>query len=271
MDYAMTMLYSLYSAEGIIFAADSQVTGPGELKPRRPQTKVLRIPGLGVADEGGVIGFFGLAQVGGVQMSDWLRAAIARRPRQTHVHDFCDYLINEIHCTATAEELKCASGFHIGAFEIAESAVVPVFYFVRNCFSISDDGVYADIRDYKYEEQLVNRYRAANLPIPQMRSWLRDFQSSHGYPFWYRNGDLPHFTYITSSLKSAIERLVSKRGSAFQSPSTLQQWQQLARTLVVTSSNLYRIYYRHTPPLVGQKPIVETIGWPTRAASKIRL
>src|SRR5437016_6050906 len=74
--HAVTMLYSFYTAEGIVYAADSRITHKGGTLPLMAQRKVLPLPGFGVSN--GVIGFFGLAQVGGQAMSDWLRDIIAR-------------------------------------------------------------------------------------------------------------------------------------------------------------------------------------------------
>jgi hypothetical protein len=51
----MTMLYSFYSAEGIVYAADSRITRRGAGGPLPAQRKVLPIPGLG--ESSGVIGF----------------------------------------------------------------------------------------------------------------------------------------------------------------------------------------------------------------------
>jgi hypothetical protein len=128
----MTMLYSLYTAEGIVFAADSRITAQGVGQPLPPQRKVLPVPQLGFA--GGVIGFFGLAQVAGQPMTDWLQRVISDWPGAADAGDFARHLAGRLAADAhaRARETRRMSGFHIGTFERHEGRVVPTFLFVRN-------------------------------------------------------------------------------------------------------------------------------------------
>lgn len=200
----MTMLYSLYTAEGIAYAADSRVVRPpSERQPR--QRKVLTVPRLGVADESGVIGWFGLAEVRRRPMDQWLRAVIDHWPGSADVGKFASHLIERLRERTAREELD-VSGFHIGAFEERDGVVVPVFYFVRNMFKLNDDGTYGDIRNcYEPEEQLLGRDCKRLLgdpPMAEVKEALRRFQIERGLPVWYRNGDLPRFTPICDGLIS---------------------------------------------------------------------
>lgn len=258
----MTILYSFYSAQGIIFAADSQITARGERVARPSQPKVLPIPHLGVAREGGLIGYFGLAQVRGTPMADWLRDVIARRPMSPHVGDFSGYLVSCISQDATRRELKEACGFHIGAFEKSGSLTIPVFHFVRNIRTLRPDGTYTDVDTFIHEEQLIAR-DFASVPVARVRQRLRQREQARGFPHWYRNGDLPNFGPITSLLEEAVAALVSRRVGGFRPPATADGWRMLARTMMTTVSNLYKVYQTDTAPSVGRRAVVKVINWPS--------
>jgi hypothetical protein len=74
----MTLLVTLYTAQGIVFAADSSITiDQGSGPTRLPkQEKFLSTSRVGI--NGGVVGYFGLARVGTEDMDKWLRRTLDR-------------------------------------------------------------------------------------------------------------------------------------------------------------------------------------------------
>lgn len=151
----MTMLYSFYAAEGIVFAADSRITHRGGKQPLDAQHKVLLLPGFG--ESNGVIGFFGLAQVGGRPMSNWLQDLISRDRSARDADSFARHMSERIERSATNAELKEVSGFHIGTFERRDGQVVPTFTFLRNAADFKD-GVYSNVGEFlPPHEQLLGR------------------------------------------------------------------------------------------------------------------
>jgi hypothetical protein len=99
-DPGVTLLVSLYTSRGIVFAADSQITveaQPGAGTQRlEPQTKLQRVRRLGIGRAGGVVGYFGLAEMNRQPMDDWLRERIDRFSGSRTVEDFAVYLRNEL-------------------------------------------------------------------------------------------------------------------------------------------------------------------------------
>jgi len=255
----MTMLYSFYAAEGIVYAADSRITHEGGTQPLKSQRKVLRLPGFGPSD--GVIGFFGLAQVKGQPMAEWLSSVIAKYPAARDADTFARHLAGRIESEATAEELKQVSGFHIGTFERRGGHPVPTFTFLRNAADMKD-GYYIKIGKFlPPEEQLLGR-DLRGIPMAAIRQTLRLRQAQAGTPHWYRNGDVVHFGTIGSLLELALQNLVQQPGLSFRAPQSLAEWNRVARTLVASTGNLYRSYYSGAVPPVGGRVDVEAIAWP---------
>ena len=255
----MTMLYSFYAAEGIVYAADSRITHRGGKRPLDAQRKVLPLHGFGVSN--GVLGFFGLAQVRGRPMSQWLQDVISQYRSAPDADSFARHLSACLEGSATKAELKEVSGFHIGTFERRAGLVVPTFTFLRNAADFRD-GVYSNVGGFlPPHEQLLGRDLQA-VPPQQVRGWLRQRQQQAGIPHWYRNGDVRHFGAIGTFLEVALAGLMKQQGTKFRAPQTLEEWRRVARTLVSATGSLYRSYYAGTVPPVGGRVDVEAIPWP---------
>jgi len=254
------MLYSFYSAAGIVYAADSRITQRVGTAPLPQQRKVLRLPGFGEAN--GVIGFFGLAQVGGRPMDEWLSEVIENYKAFRDADSFARYLAVQIEGSATPAELAEVSGFHIGTFERRGSYIVPTFTFLRNASSFSD-GYYSGVGKFlPPEEQLLGR-DLQGVTVAEVRRALRSRETAIGTPHWYRNGDVVHFGAIGSLLELALHRLIQQKGSAFRAPQSIEEWSRVARNLVSATGNLYRSYYARSVPPVGGRVYVEVVPWPS--------
>jgi hypothetical protein len=250
------MLASLYSAEGVVFAADSQVTEPGTTWKALPaQQKVFRVRGVGTGD--GLVGFFGLAQVRGEPMTQWLRSQF-RAWRGGSAQSLADFLAEVLRRDLSPHESGVVSGFHIGAFEKREGIAVPVFVFLRNTHSFQD-GVHGSIGDFHQDEQFLGHY-ARGIPLSKLRAAIRDHQRSEGLPFWLRNGDLTFFAPVWDGIQSAAKTIVSSPD--YRTPTTLVEWERFARTLIVTTSQLYRVLWSGGAPLIGNRPRVASLPWP---------
>lgn len=256
----MTMLFSFYTAEGIVFGSDSQITRPSPSGNDRgdPQTKVLDVPRLGIAG-GGVIGFYGLAQVNGAPMDDWLRAQIGAWASSATVGDFVEHIRSAIERDATTPERRTVSGFHVGGFERREGVVVPVFWFLRNTHDFDENmGLHSNVKHYHADEQLLKHYMAG-MSVADVRRELRSRQQ-RGLPFWLRNGDLPFFAAVWNGIEEALNGIVKRPG--FRTPTTIDGWETIARTFVRTTSDVYRSLCTAGAPTIGGKPIVCSVVWP---------
>lgn len=249
------MLASLYAAEGIVFAADSQITGSPDRAALPPQRKVLRVRGVGVGD--GLIGYFGLAQVNGGPMTQWLRRE-ARKWQGGSAESLADYLAGRLSSDLTSRERKEASRFHIGAFERRGEYILPVFVFLRNSHSLVN-GIHGNVGKFHRDEQLLGDYWK-HVSASDLRRALSQHQRKAGLPFWLRNGDLRFFGPVWDGVQQAAQLIVAQPG--YQTPSMLSDWERFARTLIITTSQLYRVLYQSGAPLIGNKVVVESLPWP---------
>jgi hypothetical protein len=249
----MTMLLSFYAAEGIVFAADSQITIPGTTTTAvEPQRKVLRVRGVGTGD--GAIGYFGLAQVQGQPLTPWLKDTLRGWPGGDAVA-LGQFVTDALLADATGNELRQVSAFHIGAFEDRGGVRLPVFVYARNV-DLGPTG-YAPLGRFDVDEQLLARDLVG---APDVRRVLRAWATKNGLPVWYRNGDLGFFAPVWEGIERAAQLIIAQHG--YQAPNTLDDWEKFARTLIVTTSNLYRLLYSRGAPLIGNRVFSETLAWP---------
>jgi hypothetical protein len=253
----MTMLYSLYAAEGIVFAADSRIKVGA--KGRAPsQRKVLRVGRVGPSE--GLIGYYGLAQVGGEPMSSWLAKLISTWPGSRDPEDFADLVVDGLNRDTFAREQRHVSGLHFGAFRRSHGRFEPVFFHIFNTTGF-EGGVHTNPGNtWHCEEQLMGRDVARmNWDPARVRWHLRERQRV-GMPHWYRNGDLPVFGPVTTFLEVAVSDIVHLRGYA--APTSIAGWARIGRVLVVTTAQLARAFHKGPVPTIGDEARVLTVEWP---------
>jgi hypothetical protein len=262
----MTLLVTLYTARGIVFAADSAITVDRGTAPTRlpKQEKFLRTKRVGMS--GGVVGYFGLAQVGSEPMDMWLRRALDRWYGSTRVGDLGDYLRDELNgAVPRAHRTRNPSGFHIGAFESRDGVAVPVFQYVSNYKTLDvQTGIYSGFSDYRSEEHFPRSHAAWNNVAPsQMRRELRNWERTQGVPMWFRNGQLVFSARACAALTWAIGDITQNlRGSGFGLPDDLDRWEQLADTLVRTNGRLFALLNTRGVPTIEGPYRKTSIPWP---------
>ena len=260
------MLVSLFSAEGIVFAADRQIVSRSDsgatVRHRHGhRPKVMRVHGLGVG-RSGVIGYWGLAQVSGRPMSEWLAEQASGWHGSRTVEEFARHLQDVLAGCTTKREREIESGFHIAGFEEREGHTVPVCWVVRNR---SDH----DARTGLYRRTLpswddvgehVPRGNLSHVSAKGLRTHLRTHQQANGMPYWLRNGDIRDFSKPYNALATAVHELVA--APRFSTPTTLDGWERLAKTLVATAAALYRIYYSTGDVPVEGSATTVSVPWP---------
>ena len=264
----VTLLVTFYSASGIVFAADSAITinrrdGPSRV---RKQEKFLRTRQVGMT--GGVVGYFGLAQVGNEPMNEWLRRTIDRWHGSPIVADLGNYLRDELNrAVPRIHRLKNPSGLHIGAFESRDGVAVPVMQYVTNIHDLDlKTGAYRDLRDYSSGEHFPAHpdpaISWAHVTPRALRSEIRQFEQHHGLPRWFRNGELAFSARAWAGLTWAIGDITQNlRG--FRVPNDLRKWELLADELVRTNARLYALLVTRGEPTIEGPCKKTSIPWPT--------
>jgi hypothetical protein len=241
----------------------TRVTPKGRVYIDSSLPKVTRISRLGIHDAGGVVGFFGLAELDGKHTTTWMRKLAqdhANAGGSLRVAPFARRLLDALvkPSTIRPEWLNEVLGFHIGGFEQFGRYKLPVFWFVRNC-ELTPEGRYVARGGWKADEQLLGR-DLKEVKSGDVRDVLRQIQTNTAIPHWYRNGDLPAFTAITDALKAAVSFTARLQG--YGPPDGLEAWCDLGKTFVYTSRNLARLMYKRGQVSIGGKADVECLQWP---------
>jgi|SRR5579859_1790361 len=257
----VTMLYSLYPREGIVFVADSRIVRPGSGNAQPPQPKVLRVPRVGVST--GLVGYYGLAEVRGRPMSRWLSTLAGQWPGSSDPQDYADLVVAGLNADAFSRERKQVSGLHFGAFRRSKGCIEPLFFHIVNTHGFDKaTGLRTDPGDiWRSQEQLMGRDVVdMGLPPARIRWYLAQRQRLSGMPHWYRNGDMPVMGAVGGFLEIAIAHIVRVQG--YRSPHTISEWERVARVLVVTTSQLARAFYRGAVPTIGDRVRALSVEWP---------
>src|SRR5260370_17452384 len=117
----MTILYSLYTAEGMVWAADRMLLQPGAQGGFTIHSvvhpKIFRVPGLGDHNQGGLVGYFGQAYVGNRLMADWLPARAAQFGGHADVGAFARYVVRRFPVSGASHQPHTPLGSLFSAFE----------------------------------------------------------------------------------------------------------------------------------------------------------
>ena len=256
----MTILYSLYTSEGIVFAADSQITRSGQSRREPRQTKVRRIPRVGIGQ--GFLGFYGLAEVGGQPMATWLKACVNGWPGSHEPEEFAAYLVARLARETRVAEKKVVSGMHLGAFRSQHGRTEPVFIHIRNTYGFYEQtGEHSQIGQFWCEEQFIARDLARIGSSPShVRTRLRQWQRQHGFAYWYRNGDMAVISRVAGLVETAF--VLAGQLPGYGPPVDLPGWERAARTLITTTTSTAQCFFRGAFPSIGGAPTVLSLQWP---------
>jgi hypothetical protein len=197
----------------IIFAADRRITH----KTGRyggTHKKIFELQWLNSA-----VGYFGLAEVPGKPMQEWVRTFIHRNTRCQTMHEFAEQLASGLNA-AVPDKWKRSerSGFHLAGFAASGR---PEFWFVRN---IDDDGA-PTLGRYEAREDFQRRDAPGLLP---------------GGTMIYRNGDIRPHEAAWKMLDESLGQLLREPG--FRQPRTSEDYKEWVRFKMEVIAYFYRKY-----------------------------
>jgi hypothetical protein len=194
----VSILLSAYYPEGIVFVADKNATitvstSAGDKRFVEPTlTKVLEWP-----RNRAVVGFVGLASLGGYRMDEWLRVFIAGSRDFTNIDDLAHSLRDQIQSDFQkdfppgTDVSKKQLVLHLGGYTPIDNVSVPVMYHIWNHESISSKGDYSPgQRDFRITEDVQRNFK--DWPQPEdypmnVRARLQNMVNERRY-LWYNNG-----------------------------------------------------------------------------------
>jgi hypothetical protein len=261
----MTILYSVYAPEGIVFSADTMLTRTKKsrteyVEASRP--KVFRIPKAGEHSRGALVGYYGLAEIGGRPMPEFLDEFRGAWAGDRSIRRLADRLIEELVKADKAHHLRHhVFGLHVGGFELFKDRICPAFYYVRNAEADEGTGLYHLFPDRQLhiDEQLMGR-TLMQWDAHEARRALLHWQRQNGIPLWFRNGDLATMAGPTASIELAARYLAAR--PMYRWPRSLSKWEALIEVMVDTTAELVRSMYTRGTPTIGGHAVSEALAWP---------
>lgn len=255
----MSILLSLITNRGIVFAADKNMTElstQGMYIVESALTKVLMWPKRRAA-----IGFIGLAEIEGLLMDEWLRIFIAETRNFEQLwkvaKDLCDKLEEAFAAKPLPRSMSDGLMIHLAGFEDFNGVSVPVMYIVTNFEGLTDSGGYTSVLGYfKVTEDIRDKIINAKLLYP---SQVAKYFERNNF-IWFVNGArYDAFNVFKDTLLPAFKEVHRKlkKGSSFD----LKNWEAYAKIAV----DLYGSYFKYELPpsdrVVGGGVDTVTIPW----------
>lgn len=263
----MSILLSLYTKDGIVFAADKNLTWADKAQVvfEGHLTKVLVW-----LNRKAVIGFVGLAHgLEDLQMDEWLRIFIAETREFQTLREVADILSQRLQTAYSRLRVRSPKPpliIHLGGFDSVGDVQTPMLYVVTNVPGLDGNGGYLPTRSkFAWNEEV--RPQFENWPTPskypeEIRQRFREMEERDHF-LWFNNGDrYPAFNIFKGALYAAFSIVRQAYGSSSKAPWTLFDWQAYAKMAV----ELHGLYYRHTLPphqrVVGGGVDMCSIPWP---------
>jgi len=256
----MSILIVEALSEGLIFAADRNITAPyqdGTSKQIGPRSKVLKWP-----NERAIVGFVGAAQINNQPIHEWI---------QKFIEEFRDFpsfeeLAKELSCRVEKQR-KIDEGanlpelliIHLGGFEERKGTMVPVVWVIRNTHK---DGHY-EYKDIRKEFECIEafwKYFPETDP-DEIRRALK-VRAKQFQPFWFHQGfDLITFNVLQDALKSSFKFLCEQHPD-HDFPKSLADWEKYLRLQVLMYGSYYEAFFPSGQQFVGGGVDIESIPWP---------
>jgi hypothetical protein len=269
----MSILLSLYFPEGIVFAADKNVTRlyrtPGGIEPDVEVAAATKV--IPWAGRRAVVGYCGLGHLGDLTLEEWMRqfaaktrdfedlTSLAVQMRQEIQRDFDrDY-------PEGTDISKEGLIVHLGGFRYESGIAVPAMYLISNTGLDRENAGYHDAE---------RRFGGPSDELPKLAA-QGDIKGLSDYKPWlekiYRGGDLvwfnngllyPAFNVFKSHLWSALNMI--RKSPIIPLPDTPSFEDRVAYCKMAIE--LYDSFFRHHfPPRyrsVGGGADVEGVPWP---------
>jgi hypothetical protein len=258
----MSILLSLYVKDGIVFAADKNVTLSDAKSGQQTVlegdlTKVLLWP-----NRKAVIGFVGLAELEDLSMDDWLRLFISETRDFQHLKDVADLLCERLQ--AKVPKSKPHLLMHLGGFELIAGIHTPMLYLITNVIGLAPKGDYQETSPiFNVTEDLKSRFEGYKNPSKypdEVRKRFAEMEERDHFQ-WFNNGTrYDAFNTFKGALFAALRAI--REIDDPKTPYTLSDWIIYAKMAVELHGSYFRNAYVPDKRVVGGGADVCYIPWP---------
>lgn len=268
----MSILLSAYFPEGIVFAADKNLTMLN-LQTHEQDievgigTKILSWPG-----QSAVVGYCGLGQLRGLFIDEWMRQFISSTREFKDIELLANQLRDLIQTDFNRDypegtDIKDEGLIvHLGGFKKINSFIIPVMYHIHNISGLSKDGAYLPaIRNFSIpSDELRKQADSAGVLNPDnYKSWIASVYQKPLGLIWFNNGlCYEAFNIVKSGLWQTLNVLRNSKCIPINTSQTLDDRKAYCKMAV----ELYGSFFmHHFPPrqrAVGGGVDVIAIPWP---------
>jgi hypothetical protein len=258
----MSILLSLYVKDGIVFAADKNLT-LSDLKSGQQTvlegdlTKVLLWP-----NRKAVIGFVGHAELEDLSMDDWLRLFIAETRDFQHLRDVADLLCEKFQAKVPKSRPRLL--VHLGGFELVDGIQTPMLYLITNVIDLAPKETYQGTSSkFNVTENFKPEFEGYENPSKypdEVRKRFAEMEERDHFQ-WFNNGTrYAAFNALKGGLFAALSAI--RQIDNPNSPYTLSDWIIYAKMAVELHGSYFRNAYVPDKRVVGGGAEVCYIPWP---------
>lgn len=277
----MSILLSAYFPEGIVFAADKNVTclypAAGGLIDRDTEvgTATKVVPW---AYRQAVAGFCGLGELAGLTMAEWMRQFAAATRGFDDLACVAHQMRDALQCDFDRDypegtDIRQAGLIvHFGGFRRQEAADVPAMYYIRNVPGLDlATGIYDDaVREFFLSDELQRQAEQGGVrTASQYRTWLERIDAKKGL-LWYNNGaGVGAFNVLKQTLWAALMFIREQNTMLLPADVTLSDRVAYCAMSVELFGSFYRYHYQPKYRTVGGGVNVEWVRWPESAPASV--
>ena len=268
---SILVVQALY--EGIIMGADRNITSTSVTKTADGRTiyivkgqsqrpKVLRWP-----NNKALIGYVGVASMGGFPTDEWLYSFIGRNMDFHSFEELARALGQEVQAQRIIDEGQEKAEpliIHLAGFDKKHGMPVPVIWFIRNSYRLDPIEGYVDIRkEYLVTEELWKKQYIGDSSPETIREYLRGRAEAYN-PHWFHQGfDLGVFNTLDAFLRASF-RLLIEGHTRHSFPNTLAEWSHHLSMAILTYGAYFQSFYGPSEQYVGGGVDIVSIPWPNQ-------
>jgi|GEM_PF-5316764 len=239
----MTLVLTEITYHGIVFAADRNIL-KWDQEPEK-QTLLGRAPKLFfVPDLEAGICYYGLAQIGGILMAQWLPTFIQAANRLSSLRDFALQLAETLNTASLLPDEKgMPLGFHLAGYVKAGNLKVPSFWHIRNIYQMTPQAEYADIREeFQVSEDFLER-DVKHIQPAHLEKHLKTIA------YTYRNGMLRPYVHLAELLYGFFPEIWEIKG--FSPPKSVLERARYLEFHIEVLNRIYTRFYKGPAPVGG--------------------
>jgi len=239
----MTLVLTEITHHGIVFATDRNILkwdpAPAEQTLLGRAQKLFPVPNL----EAGIC-YYGLAQIGGILMGQWLPTFIQTANRISSLRDFAFRLAETLNkASLLTNEKGMPLGFHLAGYVKVRNLRVPSFWHIRNIYQMTPEAEYVDIREeFQVSEDFLER-DVKDVAPAQLEKHL----VTTGYI--YRNGMLRPYVDLAKLLYTFFPKIWEMEG--FSTPKSLLERARYLEFHIELLNRIYTRFYKGPAPVGG--------------------